>query len=35
MADHVPEKRMADYGAGLILTGFALESVPVFSQVSR
>jgi hypothetical protein len=27
MADHVPEKRMGVYGVGLILIGFALQSV--------
>jgi len=27
MADHVPEKRMGVFGVGLILTGFALQSV--------
>jgi hypothetical protein len=27
MADHVPAKRMGVFGVGLILTGFALQSV--------
>ena len=27
MADHVPEKRMGVFGVGLILIGFALQSV--------
>ena len=27
MADHIPERRMGVYGVGLILTGFAMQSV--------
>ena len=27
IADHVPEKRMGVFGVGLILIGFALQSV--------
>jgi len=27
IADHVPEKRMGVFGVGLILVGFALQSV--------
>jgi hypothetical protein len=32
-ADHVPERRMGVYGVGLILTGFALQSIQYWAQL--
>ena len=34
-ADHVPEKRMGVFGVGLILIGFALQSVQYWADAAR